>query len=161
MLADGERAYVVGLKLLATRELSEAQLRERLARRRFEPKDIDSAVERLRAQRAIDDARTAAAYARTEANVYGRGRLRVLRRLQAMGIAPETARAAVIEVFSGLDDSVRIDGTLAKRLRQGETLENPKVAARIHRYLLSQGFLAGDVIAALRRHRKTPTVEDI
>ncbi len=159
MPSDSERAYVVGLKLLATRELAEAQLRERLARRHFEPDDVDAAVARLRAERALDDARTAGAYARTEASLRGRGRLRVLRRLQSMGIAPDVARTAVTDAFSDLDDTQRIERALARRLRRGETLENPKVAARIHRYLLAQGFGAGDVIAALRR-RKAPAHDE-
>jgi regulatory protein len=155
MPAESERAYVVGLKLLATRELAEAQLRERLARRRFQPEDIDAAVTRLRAERALDDSRTAGAYARTEANLRGRGRLRVLRRLQSMGIASDIARAAVEDAFADLDETQRIEQALARRLRPGETLETPKVAARIHRYLLSQGFGAGEVVAVLRRRRRT------
>ena len=65
MPPDSERAYVVGLKLLATRELAEAQLRARLSRRHFEPDDVEAAVSRLRSERALDDARTAGAYART------------------------------------------------------------------------------------------------
>lgn len=161
MPADSERAYVVGLKLLATRELAEAQLRERLARRRFESGDVDAAVTRLRSERALDDSRTAAAYARTEANVRGRGRLRVLRRLQSMGIAPEIARAAVGDVFSDVDESQRIEQLLDRRLRPGESLDDPRVAARLHRYLLAQGFATGDVIAALRRRRRAASDDDI
>ena len=42
--------------------------------------------------RALDDGRVARAYARTAAKVKGRGRLRVQRELQAMGIANETSR---------------------------------------------------------------------
>jgi len=161
MPADSERAYVVGLKLLASRELAEAQLRERLVRRRFQPDDVDAAVTRLRAERALDDSRTAAAYARTEANVRGRGRIRVLRRLQSMGIAPEVALAAVGDAFADLDDMQRIEQALGKRLRQGETLDNPKVASRIFRYLLSQGFGAGDVSAVFRLRRRTQTSDEI
>ena len=155
MPADSERAYVVGLKLLGTRELTEAQLRERLTRRHFQPDEVDAAIARLRTERALDDARTAGAYARTEANLYGRGRFRVLRRLQSMGVASEVAREAVGEAFQDLNDTERIELALAKRLRQGETLDDPRVAGRIHRYLLSQGFGAGDVIAVLRRRRRT------
>src|SRR5439155_10378092 len=64
-----DRAYVAGLTLLARRELAEHQLRERLARRKFEPDEIDAAVTRLRRERAIDDRRTALACARTEMRV--------------------------------------------------------------------------------------------
>ncbi|MGH9347404.1 MAG: RecX family transcriptional regulator, partial [Vicinamibacterales bacterium] len=49
------RAYLSGLEMLARRELSEAQLRARLARRRLDPDDVDAAVSRLRRERALDD----------------------------------------------------------------------------------------------------------
>jgi regulatory protein len=160
MAADSERAYVTGLKLLATRELAEAQLRERLARRHFEPDDVDVAVARLRAERALDDRRTAAAYARTEATVRGRGRLRVLRRLQCMGIAPDIAKAAVGDAFADCDEPTRIERLIERRLRPGERLQDRKVAARLHRYLLSQGFGASDIGVVMRRRQAAGTNDD-
>ena len=59
-------AYIDGLKMLARRELSEQQVRQRLARKQYSQDDIDEAVARLRAERAIDDQRVAEAIARTE-----------------------------------------------------------------------------------------------
>ncbi len=153
MPADSDRAYVAGLKMLARRELAEAQVRERLTRRQFDADAVETAVTRLRSERALDDGRTAAAYARTEAHVRGTGRLRVLRRLQSMGIASEVARAAVGAVFQDLDERQRIEQRLDRRLRTGESLAEPRVAARLHRYLLAQGFAPDDVSAVLRRRR--------
>ena len=60
-MEDADRAYVAGLKMLGQRELSEAQVRTRLARKEFDSEDIDSAVARLRRERALDDRRTALA----------------------------------------------------------------------------------------------------
>ena len=68
-MEDADRAYVAGLKMLGQRELSEAQVRTRLARRQFEADDIDAAVTRLRRERALDDRRTALACARTEVRI--------------------------------------------------------------------------------------------
>lgn len=154
MPADAEtRAYLAGLKLLAVRELAESQVRDRLRRRGFTSEDIDQAIWRLRQERALDDRRAAGAYARTETHVRGRGRLRVLRRLQSIGIAPELAREAVADAFRGLDETDRIDRLLNKRLRQGDTLDDPRVVARVYRYLVAQGFSPDEVSAALRRHR--------
>ena len=87
-------AYVDGLKMLARRELSESQVRQRLARKGHDQDAIDEAVTRLRAERAIDDARVAAAIARNETSTKRRGKLRVLRQIQQAGIAPSTARRA-------------------------------------------------------------------
>jgi regulatory protein len=60
-----ESIHTTALRMLARRELSEAQVRERLARRGYAVNDIDAAIHRLKDQRAIDDARVAEAIART------------------------------------------------------------------------------------------------
>ena len=136
--------------MLARRELSEAQVRQRLTRRHFEPDDIDAAVARLQRERALDDQRTALACARTEAHVKRRGRLRVLRQVEALGIARSLARAAVDEVFADLDEDTLIDQAIERRLRHRVPVDDAKALQRVHRYLLAQGFDASRVQAAIR-----------
>jgi regulatory protein len=148
------RAYLSGLKMLARRELSEAQVRTRLARRQFDSDDIDHAVARLRDERALDDRRTAVACARTEVRVRQRGRARIVRQIEAMGIARDVARAAVSEVFAELDETVLLQQALEKRLRRGITLQDGPSARRVYRYLIGQGFDAERVSAALRSRIK-------
>ena len=149
-----DRAYVAGLTLLARRELAEHQLRERLARRKFEPDEIDAAVTRLRRERAIDDRRTALACARTEMRVKHRGRARVVRQIEALGIARDVAREAVAEVFAEVDETELLQQALDRRLRHGMDVSDPAVFRRVHRYLLGQGFDAGRVTALLRGRAK-------
>ena len=67
-------AYLDGLKMLGRRELSEQQVRQRLARKAYTPDEIDEAVARLREERAINDQRVAEAIARTETGVRKRGK---------------------------------------------------------------------------------------
>jgi regulatory protein len=154
-MSDGaDRAYVAGLTLLARRELAEAQLRERLARRKFEPDEIDAAVTRLRRERAVDDRRTALACARTEMRIKHRGRARVVRQIEALGIARDVAREAVAEVFAEVDETELLQQALDRRLRHGMDVSDPAVFRRVHRYLLGQGFDAGRVTALLRGRAK-------
>ena len=154
-MADGaERAYVAGLTLLSRRELAEAQLRDRLARRKFESDDIDDAIARLRRERALDDRRTALACARTEVRVKRRGRARVVRQIEALGIARDIAREAVAEVFAEIDETELLQQALERRLRRGTELSDPAVFRRIHRYLLGQGFDPERVTTLLRRRAK-------
>jgi SOS response regulatory protein OraA/RecX len=148
-------AYVTGLKLLARRELSEAQVRTRL-RRGFESVEIDAAVTRLQEERALDDRRTALACARTEAHVKRHGRLRALRTVEALGIDRELARTAVAEVFREIDEDAVIQQVLERRLRHGASLDDPAMVRRLQRYLLARGFEASRVDVALRRHRREP-----
>jgi regulatory protein len=154
-MPDGaDRAYVVGLTLLARRELAEAQVRTRLARRKFDEDDIDAAVARLRGERAIDDRRTALACARTEVRIRHRGRARVVRQVEALGIARDIARDAVAEVFAEIDESALLEEALDRRLRHGMSLSDPAVFRRVHRYLLGQGFEPGRVMTLLRQRAK-------
>ena len=143
------QAYVAGLKMLARRELSEAQLRMRLARRQFDAEAIDHAVARLRRERALDDRRVAVACARTETRLRRRGRLRVVRQIESLGIPPEIARAAVAEVFGELDETALLEQALEKRLRHGVSLGDEAAVRRIHRYLIAQGFEPSRVMALM------------
>jgi regulatory protein len=151
---DDAQAYVVGLKMLARRELSEAQLRARLGRRKFQPGEIENAVDRLRRERALDDRRVALACARTEARVRQRGRMRVVQRIESLGIAGDVARAAAAEVFAELDESSLLEQALERRLRRGASLRDAAVVRRIHRYLIAQGFEPSRVTALVKSRAK-------
>ena len=144
-------AYVTGLKMLARRELSEAQLRLRLERRQFDPDDIDEAVRRLQRERALDDRRTALACARTEVRLRQRGRARIVRQIEALGIARDVARSAVAEVFAELDETVLLEQALDKRLRRGVSLDDAAGIRRVHRYLIAQGFEPALVTSLVRK----------
>ena len=155
MTDDADRAYVTALGLLARRELAEAQLRTRLAKRRFNDDEIDAAMTRLRRERALDDRRTALACARTQVRIKHRGRARVVRHIEALGINRDIAREAVAEVFAELDENALLEQALDRRLRHGLSLSDPAVFRRVHRYLLGQGFDPGRVTELLRRRAKS------
>ncbi len=143
-------AYVDGLKMLARRELSEAQVRQRLARRGHPPDDVDAAVARLKEERALDDVRVAEAIARTETSVKRRGRLRVRLQMERAGIAPSTARRAIDDIFAGIDGAGLIEAALAKRLRGQASIRDDAQFARLYRYLMGQGFEADQIVRALK-----------
>jgi regulatory protein len=147
-------AYVDGLKMLARRELSAAQVRQRLSRKGHDAEAIEAAVERLRSERAIDDARVALAIVRTETLVKRRGRLRVRRQVEAAGIAPDIAERAIADVFGDLDPDALLNQALERRLRGHPLGQDPRMYARLFRHLLTQGFEADRVTAALRARRR-------
>jgi regulatory protein len=137
--------------MLAARELSEAQVRTRLARREFEPEHIDAAVARLRSEGALDDVRTALAIARTAASIRGQGRRRARLRVDAAGIDRAVAAAAVDAVFDDIDSDALLHAALERRLRGRTDIADQKEKARLFRYLVGQGFEPDRVLAALRR----------
>jgi regulatory protein len=151
--SDARRAYSDALKLLARRELSEAQVRQRLARRQHEQEAVDAAIERLREEKAIDDLRVAEAIARSETALRKRGKLRVRLQIERAGIAASTARRVVDEVFADLDADTLLDAALAKRLRPGHDIADDRAFNRLYRYLVGQGFDPDRVMALLRTRR--------
>jgi regulatory protein len=139
--------------MLGRRELSEKQVRERLLRRGHGRELVDAAVERLRAERAIDDARVAEAIAHTATVVHRRGKLRVRRQIEQAGIAPATAREAVDGVFETIDSEALIESALSKRLRGRPAIADEAEFRRLFRFLVGQGFEPDRALATLKRHK--------
>jgi regulatory protein len=145
-----EDTYIAALKMLARRELSEAQLRQRLMRRQHDADAIEAAIARLTADRSLDDERVAGAIARSETGLKKRGRYRVTRQIEAAGIAPSIARRVVEETFAAIDADVLLGEALARRLRGKTRVEDEKEFSRLYRYLVAQGFEPDRVLALLR-----------
>jgi SOS response regulatory protein OraA/RecX len=78
----------------------------------------------------------------------------VRRRIEHAGIAATTARRAVDEVFSGIDDHALIEAALARRLRDHTAIVDDREFRRLYRYLIAQGFDAESVMKTLTAHRR-------
>ena len=146
--------YLDALHLLARRELSVTQLRERLRDRDHDRDAIDGAIEHLLETGALDDRRVAATYIRTALTVKGRGRLRIQRELQALGIPQDIATSAIADAFGSVDERGLITKALQKKLRGGKKITSPADYARVYQFLMRQGFSPGAATAALRPYRK-------
>ena len=146
--------YLTALKQLARRELSEAQLRQRLSRRKFSPDDIDSTIARLLQDGSLDDARVAGAIARSQLSLKRRGERRVRREIEAAGIAPALAERAVAEVYAEVDADALLAAAIDRRLGT-RRLDDDREMARLYRYLVGQGFDGDRAMNALRARRKS------
>ena len=145
-------ARALALGWLALRELSRAQVRQRLARRGVEAAVIDSIVDDLVAIGALDEARLARAAARLETTIKGRGPARTRARLKALGLPAATVDAAVEATLEDVDLDALLDRALEKRLRglpPGRLA--PAATRRIVGALVRQGFAPGPVFARLRK----------
>ena len=146
-------AYIAALRMLARRELSEKQVRQRLARKEFDQDEVDDAIAKLLGERAIDDQRVAEAIARSETSVRKRGKLRVKQKIESAGIRPTIAKQAVDEVFGGLDSDALLESALNKRLPRGQTIADEREFSRLYRYLVTQGFEPDRVLELLRSRK--------
>ena len=144
--------YLTALKMLARRELSEAQLRQRLLRRQHDLDAIEAALTRLKSERNLDDERVAGAIARSETNLRKRGRFRVTRQIEAAGIASSIAKRVVDETFAAIDGL--LTQALARRLRGRTRIEGDREFQRLYRYLVTQGFEPDRVMALLRTYNR-------
>jgi regulatory protein len=146
-------AYLAAVKMLARRELSEAQVRQRLKRKAFDASSIDAAIERLKQERAIDDARVAGAIARLEAGGRRRGLARVRQKLAAAGIASPIASAALEQLATHTDFDALLTQALERRLRGRDAITDDREMARLYRQLTAQGFESDRVLRLLRARR--------
>jgi len=153
-------AYVDALLMLGRRELSVKQVRERLRDREHSQEDIERAVALLIENRALDDARVAAAYVRTAIKIKGRGRLRIQRELQVMGIPGDVAAQALADAFGDVDERALITKALQKKLRGKPKITSSAEYARVYQFLMRQGFSPAAVSAALRSHRRSGSLDD-
>ena len=146
-------AYLTAVRMLARRELSEFQIRQRLRRKAFSDEDVDEAMARLKAERTLDDVRVAGAIARTETGIRKRGPLRVRQKLAAAGITGAAADAAIEEATSQVDMDALLDAALARRLGADGTIDDDRTMSRLYRQLTSQGFEQDRVLRLLRSRR--------
>src|ERR1700719_1561148 len=108
---------------------------------------MHEAIRRLTADRLLDDRRADGQHARTASRIKGRGRLRILRELEARGLD----RAIAQEAVSALPDAD--EAAALTRLLARKRLPHPLPAAdrrRLFEQLLRRGFPTEVIRKALR-----------
>ncbi len=150
---DSERCYATALRILRHRFNSTAELKRKLRSKGFAKADIDPTIERLAAEKWLDDARFAGAFVRTRARKRV-GRLRIRRELIGAGVDDEIIARAVGENVDSDDERERAEKMAQKRLpilirRYGEQAARNKLTA----YLLKQGYEAALVRSIVKEIR--------
>ncbi|MPY86603.1 MAG: hypothetical protein GEU99_01630 [Luteitalea sp.] len=151
--------YTYALAALARRELTSAQLADRLARRGYEQAIINDVLARLRTEGALDDRRAAWAVARTAVQVKRQGRWRVRQELDRLGVDRETAAEVLEEVLGSTDETELVERALSARLRG--SIQDRGHFERLYRYLIRQGFRSEQAVAVLRRHASNRPAADV
>ena len=137
----------VALRLLARRDLTTSQLRDRLLRRGLPADEIERTLDRLTRAGLLDDARTAVALARRAVQVKLRGRHRARRELEALGIDPPVAERALALVFDEADEATVLERAITRRIRG--PVRTRADLRRLQEALVRQGFARDEVAAAL------------
>ncbi len=130
------QAHEAALRLLTYRPRSEAEIRQRLARRGLPPQVVQETIARLRDQGLLSDAAFARFWVETRDQSSPRGRRLLWQELSAKGIERETIRQAIAPVAEE-DAALRAAQKKARHL-QGQ--DYPVFRRRLGDFLLRRGF---------------------
>ena len=145
--AAHRRGYATAIKLLGARDHSSAELRRKLAERDLDAETIDAVLVELAEARYVDDARYARLYAEQKAG-QGHGPHAIESKLAERGVGSTEVREAMEAL--GADWQERAEAALGAKFRDDQIVDpEPKVRARIARFLQGRGFSAGDSIRAV------------
>lgn len=159
-----EDLWEYALRILAVRPHSEAELRQKLARRAAAPQDVAGTLARLREYGLADDQKFSELFAATRLQNEGFGRFRVLRDLRGKRVPSTVAEQAVSQAFAGTDEAELANNFLQRKYRGKnltEFLSEEKNLASAYRRLRTAGFTSGVALSVLKRHAKGIEVEDM
>lgn len=146
------QARTLALGWLGMRELSKAQVRQRLRRRGIDAEVAEAIIASLVELGALNEDRLALAAARRETAIRGRGPARARLALKALGLGDDTVNTALDATLAQVDVDALLERAIDKRLRNvpGGPLDRATFR-RIAGALVRQGFDAQAVMNRLRR----------
>jgi regulatory protein len=157
---QGFRTRDAALRLLAQRARSEAELRQRLARRDMDPAVVDRTMTWLQERGYLDDRAFAEAFVRDRLRLRPRGRAGLIQELRRKGVDGDTAQAAadaVMAAESVEDADLALDAARAWARRNaplvsaaaGSAEPRQRARRRLYGHLARRGFPPGPIRAAL------------
>jgi regulatory protein len=133
-------AWERALKYLVSRPRTEKQIRDYLVSKRYEEREIEETVERLKAANYVNDDDFARGFARARAEYKYHGRYRILRDLAARGITGEAAKEKVEEMLKPEVVEEQIEKAVAKWIRAHGMPTNLKELTHLHNFLFRLGY---------------------
>ncbi len=131
-------------RILALRDHSVGEFRDRLLRKRFAPSAVDRTTKKYRQLGALDDARYANAVAEALLQRLPCGQAYLTSYLQKKRIARTLAEQAAQLLLSGRDPAAMAEEALARRWSSFGQFELEKARRRAYNYLARRGFSYDD-----------------
>lgn len=151
-----ERVFQRAAKLLAAKQRSVEELRERLLEGRGATKaNVEEVIARLREYGYLDDAKFAQSYASLRLRERPIGRRRLQRDLWLKKVDKQTIETALDEVFESIPEEDLIDRVIAKRIRLRGKPRTREDARKLFDHLIRQGFGFELVSEKVRRLAKS------
>ena len=132
-------AYEAAVRYLAGRQHSVAEIRRHLHSKRHDEAAIDGAIEKLRAQRYVDDLEFARYWIERRSRFRPKGDRVLVSELARMGVSRDTIDAAMGEAAAETEPD-RARRAIARPITRWKALEPPERKRKIHAYLAARGF---------------------
>jgi regulatory protein len=133
-------AYRRAILRLARRDHTVAELRRALAERGHAPAEVDAAIERLLAEKYLDDRGYAERFARSRLARHGLGRTRIRQALRLRGVGRGETEAGLRTALREVDEGAVVDALARRYWKQHARLEPQRRLPRLWTFLLRRGF---------------------
>jgi regulatory protein len=155
------RAKQQAYRLLAFRNRTSSELRDRLQRRGYTVAIIDEVLRQLASDGYLDDSKLALDWARYRLQAKPLGRRRLAWELRRRGVPAESVEEVLREVYQEFDEVKLAEQAARKRLGTGELPRLPRDRQRYVRHLVSLGFDTETVASALAAIFPSTAMRDI
>ncbi|MBU2541385.1 MAG: recombination regulator RecX [Candidatus Omnitrophica bacterium] len=149
---DEARAKNYVFRLLAYRNRSQKEIRDKLYRRKYSSQTIKKVISRLESLGYVDDARFAREWIdfRLKSSF---GLKKIILELRQKGIGEDILKLILQQVRFKDSESDVLASLTNKKMRSLRKQEKDgiKVKGKLYRYLLGRGFSSGDIITVLDR----------
>jgi regulatory protein len=135
---------------LANRPRSVAEIRRHLRSKRYDDEAIDGAIDRLRAQRYVDDLDFAKYWIEQRSRFRPKGDRALVSELTNKGVARETIDIAMGE-GPAETEADRARRAISRPSARWQTLEPAERKRKIHAYLAARGFDYGVIEEVIAR----------
>jgi regulatory protein len=143
-------AYGRAVAKLSRRDHAEAELRRALRRAGHPEDEVDSAVLRLKAQRAIDDGRFAEAFSRSRLRHRGLGSNRIRAELRQRGVGRAVAEKGLREAQGDVSEAEALEALARRYWKQRAADEPARRVQKLWAFLLRRGYPVDLVSTRLR-----------
>lgn len=150
--------YEAAVQYLANRPRSVGEIRRHLHGKRYDDEAIDGAIDKLRAQRYVDDLDFAKYWVEQRSRFRPKGDRALISELSNKGVSRETIDIALGEMPAE-SESDRARRAITRQLRRWESLDPPERKRKIHAFLAQRGFGYDVIDEVIARPEIEETIE--
>ncbi len=154
---SGEQALESLMRLCARAERSSGDAMRLMASWGVEPPERQKVLQRLIAERFIDDRRYASLFIKEKINLSAWGEYKIRTTLRTKGIAESIINEALADAV-GINDSLRLQERLARKLKTIKADTPYKLKTKLIRYGLSLGYPTDSVIEGVEAALKQQNI---